>query len=121
MTPASPAEVEQPFDLLNLARELRAGEPYIRDGHTARTLVRGVVLRVIFVVIREGSKMGEHRTKQQVSLHVVAGAVRVQLRDRSVELHTGQLLVLLEDEYHDIQATVDAALVLNIGWRAVDE
>jgi quercetin dioxygenase-like cupin family protein len=115
--PSDDAEIEQ-FDLPTIDAELRAGEAYLRDGHTARTLVRGSVLRVIFVVIRKGCKMGEHRAKEQSSVHVVSGAARVQMRDRSVELGAGQLLVLQVGEFHDVEAIVDTALMLNIGWRA---
>jgi quercetin dioxygenase-like cupin family protein len=117
MTAAAETGIEQ-FDLPSIARELRAGEAYVRDGHTARSLVRGSVLRVIFVVIRQGSKMSEHRGREQSSVHVVAGEARVQMRDRSVRLNVGQLLVLQVGEYHDIEATTDAELLFNIGWRA---
>jgi quercetin dioxygenase-like cupin family protein len=116
-TPPKNAATEQ-FDLSTVDAELRAGEPYQRDGHTARTLVRGPVLRVMFVVMRKGSKMGEHRAKEESTVHVVSGAVSLLLRDRKVELSAGQLLVLQVGEYHGLEATTDAALVLNIGWRA---
>jgi quercetin dioxygenase-like cupin family protein len=116
-TSEKPSGSATQFDLAALDGELRAGEPYLRDGHTARTLVRGPCLRVLFVVIREGCKMAEHRSKEQASVHVITGAARLRLRDRTVDLRAGQLLVLQDGEYHDVEATTDAALVLNIGWR----
>jgi quercetin dioxygenase-like cupin family protein len=117
MTLSTDTGVEQ-LDLPGIDRELRASEPYLRDGHTARTLLRGSVLRVSFVVIRKGCKMAEHRAKEQSLLHVVTGTAKVHMRDRTVDLRAGQVLVLQLEEHHDVEATTDVGLMVNIGWRA---
>jgi hypothetical protein len=50
-TPALP-EHGLTFDLANVARELRAEEPYLREGQTARTLIRTPDLRIVLVALR---------------------------------------------------------------------
>jgi quercetin dioxygenase-like cupin family protein len=117
MTHLSETAVEL-FDLPGVDADLRAGEAYLRDGHSARTLARGAVLRMTFEVIRKGAKTGEHRANEQSSVQVVTGTVLIHLRERTVALRAGELILLPKGEYHDIEATTDAALMLHIGWRA---
>lgn len=113
-----PARDGEAFDLPSIDRELRGGKSYLRDGHAARTLARGSALRVTFVVVKAGGRLDEHRTKEESSVFVVSGSIRVTLRDRAVTLDAGGLLMLQAGEHHDFEATTDSSLVLNIGWRS---
>jgi len=47
------------FEIVDIAREMRAEDTYARDGHTARTLVREADLRIVLMVMKAGSIMKE--------------------------------------------------------------
>ena len=105
------------FDLTALDRELRQEEAYRREGHTGRTLVREPDLRVVLVVMMVGARLAEHQVQETAAIQVLHGHVRLRLPDRSVDLASGALLVLDKGLAHDIEAAVESAFVLTIGWN----
>jgi quercetin dioxygenase-like cupin family protein len=109
------------LDLASIDRELREENGYERGGHTARTLVHAPDLRVVFIVMKAGSRIPEHRATESVSIQTVSGHVRFRLQDRTVELSAGQLFSIAPLVQHDVEATVDSAFVLTFGWHAEPE
>ena len=102
------------FDLLAADRELRSAAAYKLDGHTARTLVREVPMRVVFVVIRAGAKIAQHHSENTASIHVLTGHIRLQLPDHAVDLPAGRLLVIPPKLAHDVEAVSDSAFVITL-------
>lgn len=105
------------FDIVAVAAEMRGEGVYEREGHTARTLVRETDLRVVLVVMKGGGIIKEHRANETASIHVLSGRVRVRLRDRSVDLSSGRLLVLERGLPHNVEATEECAFLLTLGWH----
>ena len=104
------------FDLGAIDREMRQDGAYERGGHTARTLVHAPDLRVLLVIMKAGSRIADHRANETASIHTVSGHVCLRLRDRTVELPSGRLLALGPGLQHDVEATVDSAFILTLGW-----
>lgn len=113
--PAS-AEHGAVFDFAALTRKLRDEEADARDGHTARTLIRAPDLRVILVLLGEGSTISEHHASVPASLQLLAGRIRVQLPERAVLLEVGQLLALAPGLVHDVKADSDGSFLPTLGW-----
>jgi len=105
------------LDLDTIEQELRQVEPYQREGHTARTLLRAADLRVVLIVIKAGSRIAEHRADESASVHVISGHVRLHLPERIADVREGQLLLLERGLAHDVEAVADSAVVLTLGWR----
>jgi quercetin dioxygenase-like cupin family protein len=112
------------FDLATIENDMRQEEAYAREGHTARTLVREPDLRVVLIAMKAGGHIAEHLANATMSIHTLAGLVRVHLprlarqhEDRTVELHTGQLLALDRGIPHKVEAVADSAFVLTLGWH----
>lgn len=106
------------FDMADIAQEMRSEDIYVRDGHSARTLVREADLRVVLIVMREGAVIKEHQAAETASVHALAGHVRLRLPDRAVELPSGRLLVLEQGLRHDVEALEESTFLLTLGWRA---
>jgi hypothetical protein len=120
--PESP-ELGAVFDLATIEHELRREEPYAREGHTGRTLVREPDLRVVLISIRAGEHMAGHAAKATMSIQTLAGLVLVRLprlvpqhEDRIIELHIGQLLALERGLTYDIEGVTNSAFLLTLGW-----
>ena len=105
------------FDIAPIAAEMRGESAYEREGHTARTLVRETDLRVVLVVMKGGGIIKEHRANETASIHVLSGRVCVRLRDRTVDLPSGRLLVLERGLPHNVEATEESAFLLTLGWH----
>jgi len=115
--PNSEPSRQPTFDLPSIAEELRQTEPYRRDGHSARSLVRAADLRVLLIAIQGRTRIAEHHANESVSVHAISGHVRVHVPDGTIELPAGRLLCLERGIKHDVEATVDSAFVLTLGWR----
>ena len=105
------------FDLEAIDGEMRQDGAYERGGHTARTLVHAPDLRVLLIVMTAGSRIAEHRANETAAIHTISGHVRLRLPDRTVELPAGHLLALEPGIQHDVEAAVDSAVVLTLGWH----
>lgn len=112
------------IDLTAIGQEMRTEEAYVREGHTARTLVREHDLRVVLIVMKAGSRMAEHSANETVSIQPLSGRLRLQLprlarqrEDRIVDLPVGRLLVLERGNEHDVEAIDDSAFLLTFGWK----
>jgi quercetin dioxygenase-like cupin family protein len=114
-TPAAP-DHGVAFDLATVARELRAEEPYVREGQTARTLVRTPDLRVLVVAIRAGNTISEHHASVTASVQTLSGHIRLQLPDRGADVPEGTLLVLGAGLPHDVYAVADSTFLLTLGF-----
>lgn len=106
------------FKLAEIADELAREPALLREGHTARTLVRSQDLRVLLVAVEQGKKIAEHHADVTAIIQVVRGHVRVRLSDRSEELGPAQLLWLAPGTRHELYALADSAFVLTLGWSS---
>lgn len=104
------------FELGEQIEELRALEPYEREGRTARTLLRTDDLRVVLIVMKEGSRIEEHDTAGTVTVQALDGELVLSMPEREVTLPAGSLLALDSGVEHDVRAAVDSAFLLTLGW-----
>jgi quercetin dioxygenase-like cupin family protein len=96
---------------------MRQEEAYAREGHTARTLVREDDLRIVLITMKAGSRIPEHHLDDTASIHALGGHLRLHLPDRVVELPAGRLVVLERGLRHDVEAVLESAFLLTLGWE----
>jgi quercetin dioxygenase-like cupin family protein len=106
------------FDLNALERELRVEEQYARSGHMARTLVRAPDQRVVLMVMKAGARIPEHQADGTASIQLLSGRVSFGLPSRSVEMKSGELLVLAAGLRHQVEAREESTLLLTLGWSS---
>ena len=111
-----PVEHGITFDLEAIDREMRGEEAYLKNGHTAHTLVLEPDLRMVLIVLRDGARIAEHQARGSTTVHALSGRLRLHLADRTVELSPGQVLVMEKGLPHDVEAEGDSALLLTLGW-----
>jgi quercetin dioxygenase-like cupin family protein len=106
------------YDLLAIGAELRATKEYAQNGHTARSLAREDDVRIVLLAMKASARIAEHRAGETAVVHVLSGHVRLHLPDKTVDLPAGGLLVLRPGVQHDVEAIVDSAFLLTLGWPA---
>jgi quercetin dioxygenase-like cupin family protein len=95
---------------------MRQQEAYTRHGHAARTLTRERDLRIVLIVMKAAGRVAEHQTKQTASIHVLSGQLRLHMPSGVVELSAGQLLVIEGGLRHDVEAVLESAFLLTLGF-----
>jgi quercetin dioxygenase-like cupin family protein len=120
-TTMSNPESSQPgavFAVAAVEADMRQEDAYRRDGHTARTVVREEDLRVVLIVMKAGARLAEHQASDTAVIHALSGHVRLRLTGTITDLPSGRLLVLERGLRHDVEAMVDSAFLLTLGWHA---
>jgi quercetin dioxygenase-like cupin family protein len=108
-----------PLLTLDLTREIEQlrSEGRWQSGHTARTLAKYPDLRLVLIVMKAGGRIEKHRADGRISVHTLDGLIRFNSAERSVELASGQMLMLEGGIPHDVEGIVDSAFLLTIAWR----
>lgn len=102
------------FDLDALLAELRAEESYERSGRAGRTLAKSGRLRVTLTAMVAGNTIGTHQSDSPMTLHVLTGHVIFRAGGEEHHLRAGQLLFFGPGDAHDIQATEESALLIEL-------
>lgn len=105
------------FDLAAEADRLRAESPWLQRGRNALTLVKYDDFRVVFMLMKPGTRLQEHHASARISVQTLAGHVRLHLSEQTIELPAGHLLTLERDLAHDVEAVEESGVLLTIAWR----
>jgi quercetin dioxygenase-like cupin family protein len=116
-TESNMPKLQDAIALSTIEADLRREDAYARDGHTARTLLREPDLRVVVVALQEGASMADHQIDQTGSIQVLTGQIRLRFPERGVELKAGQLFIIPAGAKHEVNAMVESAFILTLGWR----
>jgi quercetin dioxygenase-like cupin family protein len=118
-----PQTMAAPYLEFDMARELEQfdHEAEWPSGHNAKTLVKHDALRVVLIALKAGSRIPEHHTEGQISIHAISGHIRVHAQGRTFELRPGGLLALDHGLPHDVEALADSAFLLTIASREKPE
>ena len=118
MTTPEPTTHGAIFDVPAVAAGMRREDAYLREGHTARTLVREADLRIVLVAMKAGARIAEHRANETAAIHTISGHVRLHLLPEEVaDLPAGRLLVVERGRRHDVEAVEESAFLLTLGWQ----
>jgi quercetin dioxygenase-like cupin family protein len=109
--------LDDPIRLVDLKREIEEAWrqlPTTHAGHTARTLLKHSMHRVVLLVIKEGAVIPEHQADAESSLFVISGRVAVEVDGDRHELEQGGLLGLGFGVPHEVEAHEDTAILLTL-------
>jgi len=109
------------FNLTAETERLRGEEHWLKDGRISETLVKYSDFRIVLILMRAGTLMQEHKADARISIQGLSGRVMVQLPEKTVELSSGDLLVLEKCLPHDVRALEDSAFLLSISWPNANE
>src|SRR5574338_1573975 len=109
------------FDLTAETERLRGEEHWVKDGRISETLVKYSDFRIVLILMRAGTLMQEHKADARISIQGLSGRLMVQLPEKTVELSSGDLLVLEKGLPHDVRAVEDSAFLLSISWPNANE
>jgi len=105
------------FDLARELDELHRDDSWLQPtGRSSKTLVKHPDLRIVLIAMRANTRMHEHNAAGRISVHTLAGHIRLHLPGRIVDLPSGRLLALDQCVPHDVEAAQDSAFLLTLSW-----
>ena len=105
------------FDLSEEMEQLRKEDSWGREtGRSSKTLVKQQDFRIVLVLMKANTRMGEHRAEARTSIHALSGRMRVYVQGQKVELTAGRLLALDCGLRHVVESLEESAFLLTISW-----
>lgn len=80
----------------------------------AITLVKTSSLRIVLMVLHEGTTMAEHSTDGTISVQVLSGSVDFIIKDSSTHLKASSLISLAGGIPHSVRAIEESVLLLTV-------
>jgi quercetin dioxygenase-like cupin family protein len=93
---------------------LRDERGWQKTGHTAKTLVKHQDLRTVLIAMKQGTVMNKHRAGGSISIHVLAGRLRVHVGHQVFDIPSGHLFAIDRALAHDVEALADSTWVLSV-------
>ena len=122
--PVTESQRESPSDRLamtaasfNLGRELenlRAEPAWQASDRNAKTLFKKPDLRVVLLALKAGARLDKHEATGPITIHALAGRLRVRLANETVELAPGEILSVDGGLTHDLEALEQSAILLTV-------
>ncbi|QNI32161.1 hypothetical protein H7849_24740 [Alloacidobacterium dinghuense] len=103
------------FDLLSEIADSEKKKPW-QSGLYAKTLDKRADFRTVLITMERGARMKEHHTDGTISIHVLKGAIRVNVQGQARQLNTAGLFTLAPSIKHDIESLEGSAFLLTISW-----
>jgi quercetin dioxygenase-like cupin family protein len=102
------------FNLADELENLRAEPAWQAGDRNARTLSKKPHLRVVLMALKSGARLDKHEAPGPITIHALAGRLRVRLASETVELATGEILTVDGGLTHDLEALEEGAILLTV-------
>ena len=102
------------FDLAEEIEATRVGRASQQAGRTARTLLKDGSLRVTLILLDAGCDIAGHSAEGPITVHVLRGAIRLNVEGDEHTLRSGQLLSVGAGVRHAVVANENAAFLLTV-------
>jgi quercetin dioxygenase-like cupin family protein len=101
---------------LDLAAEIEAlhREPAWQTGISRKALIKYPDFRLTLIALKDKSRIEEHHNPGRISVHTVAGHIRMHAAGKSFDLSQGRVLILDRAVRHDVEALEESAFLLTI-------
>ena len=105
------------FNLSEECEQLRKQDSWQREtGRSSKTLAKYSDFHIVLVLMKANTKMNQHHVDARISIHVLAGRIRVHLPDQKVDLAAAELMALEYGIAHDVEALEESAFLITISW-----
>ncbi len=101
---------------LDLAREIESlhqAEAW-KPGISRKTLLRYPDFRITLTALRAGTRIEPHYNPGRISVHTLAGHIRMHALDKLFDLPQGRMLTLDRSVAHDVEAVEDSVFLLTV-------
>jgi quercetin dioxygenase-like cupin family protein len=100
---------------LNITDEvtrLKAKPEWSSEDRLAVSLVKDDALNILLMVLKEGARLAEHRTKGPIAVQVLTGSVRFSAGSEQTALSAGHMAALDRNVVHSLEALEESVILL---------
>lgn len=91
---------------------LKAKPEWQAQDRLAISLVKDDALNVLLMVLKQGARLAEHRTKGPIVVQVVSGRIRFLAGGEKATLAAGSIVALDRDVAHSLESLEESAVLL---------
>lgn len=102
------------FDLAEQIRALKLEKQWKSEDRNGITLVKTPSIRIVLMVLHEGTTLSEHSAEGAISVNILSGSVEFILKDTTAHLTAPALLSLADGVPHSVRAIEESALLLTV-------
>lgn len=102
------------LQLDELLERLKQEPTWRASGRNAITLAKEPALRVVLMLLGQGTKISEHQAAGPLTFHVLSGSVTFRAGDRGERLGSGEVIVLESAVAHEVEALEESACLLTL-------
>lgn len=100
------------LNIMDEVRRLKAKPEWSSEDRLAVSLVKDDALNILLMVLKEGARLAEHRTKGPIAVQVLAGSVRFSAGSEQTALSAGHITALDRDLVHSLEALEESVVLL---------
>jgi quercetin dioxygenase-like cupin family protein len=98
--------------IMDEVARLKEKPEWSSEDRLAVSLVKDDALNILLLVLKEGARLAEHRTKGPIAVHVLSGAVRFSAGSEQAVLSSGSMAALDRNIVHSLEAIEESAVLL---------
>lgn len=91
---------------------LKAKPEWSSEDRLAVSLVKDDALNVLLMLLKQGARLAEHRTKGPIAVQVLAGSVRFSAGSEQTVLSVGDIAALDRNVVHSLEALDESVVLL---------
>ena len=97
-------------------KKLRSSSTWTQPvGRSSATLAKYEDLRIVLTLLKQGTRIAEHKAEGSISIQAIQGRVRLYVGGSQLcELVSGDVLALQSGMEHDVEALEESAFLLTI-------
>jgi len=96
------------------------GEKPWQAGHTSKTLAKYPNLRVVLIAMEAGARLHQHKTHGSIMVQTLRGRIRVALPGETVEVPSGEFVLLDAMIPHEVESMEESEFLLTISWPGAE-
>lgn len=103
------------FNLESELDSLRKSPSYRHNDHASTTVINRPGLGAVLVALPGGAHLKQHRAARPITVNVLEGRIRLDLKDRTIELRKGDVAALAPNLAHEVTGLEESAFLLTMG------
>ena len=95
-------------------KQIREEEQWKKSDRNAITIFKSLVMRMVLIALHKDAEMVKHEAKGMINIQVLEGEIEFTTADQTINLTSGQILILHEGIEHSVYARQETAFLLTL-------
>ncbi len=102
------------IDLQKLISQIKEEKQWKKSDRNAITVFKSMIMRMVLIALHKDSEIVKHTAKGMINIQVLEGEIELITDNQTVNLSSGQVLILHEGIDHSVHALKETVFLLTI-------